>query len=199
MDLSETGVCEKSAAFVRSPGRRHIATLRIGRKVKHVTVTAGGKNHRVGCVGADLACDQISNHDAFGVPVYQHQIEHFGPRIHLHRACRDLVFKRLISSKQQLLAGLAAGIKGSRHLNPAKRTIRQQTAVLTRERNALRHALVDNIEADFGQAMNIRFSRPKITPFDRIVEQAENAIAVVLIVLGGVDTALRRDTVRPPR
>jgi hypothetical protein len=63
----------------------------------------------------------------------------------------------------------------------------------------LRHALVDNIETDFGQAMNIRLSRTKIAPFDRIVEQAENAIAVVLIVLGSVDTTLRCDTVGPAR
>jgi len=47
--------------------------------------------------------------------------------------------------------------------------------------------------------MNISLSRPKIATFDRIIEQAENAVAVVVVILGGVDAALRRDTVRPPR
>jgi hypothetical protein len=63
----------------------------------------------------------------------------------------------------------------------------------------LRLALVDYIQTDLGQAINIRFSRPKITAFDGVIEQPENTVAVVLIVLGSVDTTLRGDTVGPAR
>ncbi len=36
----------------------------------------------------------------------------------------------------------------------------------------------------------------KSPPFDRVVEEAVDAVAVVLVVLGGVDAALRGDGVR---
>jgi len=39
----------------------------------------------------------------------------------------------------------------------------------------------------------------EIAALNRIVEEAEDAVAVVAVVLGGVDPALRRDTMRPPR
>ena len=109
------------------------------------------------------------------------------------------MFKRLISSKQQLLTGLPAGIKGSGNLNPSKRTVCERTAILARKGDSLRHTLVDYIQTDLGQAINIRFSRPKITSFDGVIEQPENTIAVVLIILGSVDTTLRGDTVGPAR
>src|ERR1700722_10971884 len=105
----------------------------------------------------------------------------------------------LIRSEEKLLPGLAPGIKGPRHLYTAKRTICQQTAVFPREGDSLCHALVDYIETDLSQAMNVRFPRSKVPSFNRVVEQTEYAIAVVLIILGGVDTALRRDTMCPPR
>ena len=55
-----------------------------------------------------------------GVAVHQDQVEHFGPRIHFYRAGTDLVFKRLISSKQQLLTGLPGSIKSSLYLCSAE-------------------------------------------------------------------------------
>src|SRR6201996_6079389 len=131
---------------MRSPGRCYIADLCVGRKVKHVAVTACGKNDRVRGVGTDLAGDQVSDDDPFGVPIDQDQVEHFGPWIHLDRACSDFVFERLVSAQQQLLAGLTTGVKGSRDLDPSERTIRQQTAVLAREGNTLSYALVDDVE-----------------------------------------------------
>ena len=109
------------------------------------------------------------------------------------------MFKRLIGSQQQLLAGLTTRVEGSRHLNATERTIGQQTAIFACERHSLRNALIDNIQTDLGEAMNIRFSRAKIATLYRIVEQAEDAVSVVLIVLGGVNSSLRCDAVRPAR
>jgi hypothetical protein len=174
MDLGGTGVRKQSASFVIPPSRRHIATLGVGRKVEHVAVAAGRKNDRVCCMAGDFACDQVPNHDAFGVSIDQNQVEHFGPGKHFYRTGCDLVFERLISSKQQLLTGLPPGIKGSGNLNPAEGTVCEQTAILARKGDSLRHALVDYIQTDLGQAINIRFSRAKITAFDGVIEQPEN-------------------------
>src|SRR4029450_889134 len=40
---------------------------------------------------------------------------------------------------------------------------------------------------------------PEVAALDRVVEQPEHAVAVVLVVLRGVDAALRRDRGRAPR
>ena len=57
-------------------------------------------------------------------------------------------------------------------------------------------ALVDNVSADFSKAVNIGLARAKVAALYGVVEEPVNAVAVVLIVLGGVDTALSRDRVR---
>src|SRR5262249_35011922 len=46
---------------------------------------------------------------------------------------------------------------------------------------------------------HIRFTRAKIAAFYRVVEQPVNAVAIVLIVLRGVDSTLRRNAVGPAR
>ena len=54
-------------------------------------------------------------------------------------------------------------------------------------------ALIDDQIADFGETINVCLARTKIAAFDRVVEQSVNAVAVVLIIFRGVDSALRRD------
>jgi len=63
----------------------------------------------------------------------------------------------------------------------------------------LRDALVDDVEADLREAIHVRLARAKIAALHRVIEQAENAVAVVLIILGGVDAALRGDAVGAAR
>ena len=133
------------------------------------------------------------------MPVDHDEIEHFGLRKHLHGAGGDLPAKRLISAEQELLAGLAARIKRARNLRAAERAIGEQPAVFARERHALLDALVDDQIADFGQPINVRFARTKIAAFDRVVKQPVNAVAIVLIIFRGVDSALGGDAVRAAR
>ena len=114
---------------------------------------------------------------------------------HLHLPRGDLRAKRLVGTKEKLLASLAAGIEGARDLRAAKGAVGQKTAVFAREGNPLRHALVDDRGADLGQAVDIRLARPKVTALDGVVEEAIDAVAVVLIVLRGVYSALRGDRV----
>jgi hypothetical protein len=60
-------------------------------------------------------------------------------------------------------------------------------------------ALIDDVAADLRQAVDIRFARPEIATFDGVVEQPINTVAVVLVVLGGVNAALGGDAVGTAR
>ena len=111
----------------------------------------------------------------------------------------DLPLERLVGAEQQLLAGLAARVERARDLRAAERAVGEQAAVLARERHALRHALVDDVDADLRQAVDVGLARAEVAAFDRVVEQAVDAVAVVLVVLRGVDAALRGDAVRAAR
>src|ERR1700730_700026 len=84
-------------------------------------------------------------------------------------------------------------------MGSAKRPVRQQAAVFPSERNSLRHALIDDFHANLGEAIDVRFPRTKIATFDRVVEQPEHAVAVVLVIFRRVNTTLGSDAVRTPR
>ena len=91
-----------------------------------------------------------------------------------------------------------AGVEGARHLRAAEGAVGQEPAVLARERHALRHALVDDLDADLGQPVDVGLAGAEVAALHRVVEQPVDAVAVVPVVLGRVDPALRRDRVRPP-
>ena len=105
----------------------------------------------------------------------------------------------VVRSDQQLLPRLPPGVEGSRYLRATKRSVVQHPAVLTRERDTLRHALVDDVVTDLRQPVNVGLTRPIVTALDRIVKQPPNAVAIVGIVLGGVDPTLGRNAVCPSR
>src|SRR5207248_3006595 len=98
---------------------------------------------------------------------------------------------------EELLAGLAPGVERARHLRPSERAGVEQAAVLPRERHALGDALVDDLDADLGEAIDVRLAGAVVAALDRVVEEPVDAVAVVLVVLGRVDAALRGDAVRP--
>ena len=98
-----------------------------------------------------------------------------------------------------MLAGLAARVERARHLGAAERPVVEQAAVLAREGNALRHALIDDVHAQLREPVDVRFTRPVVAAFDGVVEKAVDAVAVVLIVLGRIDPALGGDAVGAAR
>ena len=157
------------------------------------------EHHRVGHVGFDGAGDQVARDDAARASVNHHQVQHFGARKHRDAAGIHLAFERLISAQQKLLAGLAARVKRSRNLRAAETAIGERASVFARERNALRHALVDDVDADLRQPVNVGFAGAEIAALYGVVEQAIDAVAVVLIILRGVDAALRGDRMRAAR
>jgi hypothetical protein len=99
----------------------------------------------------------------------------------------------------KLLPRLPARIEGARHLRAAKGAIVEHAAVLTRKGHALRHALVDDGVAHLGQAVDIGLARAEVAALDRVVEEAVDAVAVIAIILGGIDAALRGHAVRAAR
>jgi len=56
--------------------------------------------------------------------------------------------------------------------------------------------LVDNGGADLGEAVHIGLARAEVTALDRVVKEPVDAVAVVLVILRGVDATLRGDGVR---
>ena len=198
VDLRVARVGECRALLVRPPRGRDVGVHGVRAQVEHVAVAAGGEHHRVGRMRRDLAGEQIARHDAARVPVHHDQLEHLLEGVHLHLLERRLPFQRLIGAKQQLLPGLAAGVEGARHLRPAERPVGQQAAILTRKGHPLRHALVDDVHRHLRQAIHVRLAGAEVTPLDGVVEEPLDGVAVVLVVLGGVDAALRRDGVRTP-
>ena len=117
----------------------------------------------------------------------------------MHCAGRDLPAERLITTEQQLLAGLAARVKRARNLCAAERSIGEQPSILARERHALFNALVDDQIADFRETINVRFTRSEIAAFDRVVKKAKHAVAIVLIIFCGVDPTLGGNAMRAAR
>ena len=133
------------------------------------------------------------------LPVDDDQVEHLAAGEQLHPLLVHLPHQRLVGAEQQLLAGLAARVEGSRDLRAAERAVVEQAAVLARERHALGDALVDDVDAQLRQPVDVGFARPVVAALDGVVEQPIDAVAVVLVVLRGVDAALRRDAVRAAR
>ena len=199
MDLGEAGVGEGRALLVGPPDRGGVGTLGVGGEVEHVAVAAGAEDHGVAGMRLDLPGDHVARHDAARPPVDEDQVQHLVAGEHLHLAEPDLPLERLIGPQQELLAGLAPRVERARDLRAPEGPVGQQPAVLAREGHALGHALVDDLDAQLGEPVDVPFPRAVVAALDRVVEQAEDAVAVVLVVLGRVDPALGRDRMRPPR
>ena len=198
MNLREAGVREGGSFFVSAPDRGAVRSLGIRRQVIDVSISASTQRHGVGRMGLNFSRDQIARHDATSLTIDHHQVEHLGTRVHGDPARADLPFQGLVRAQQELLTGLSSRVKSARHLRAAERSIRQSASILAGKRNALGYALVDNLDADLRQPVHIRFARSEVAAFHRVVEKPEYAVAVILIILGRIDSALGRDTVRAP-
>ena len=195
VNLRKARIREGGPLAVRAPDGGRVAALGVRTQVEDVPVPAGRQNHGMTRVGADLSGDEVAHDNAPGVAVDNDHVEHLGPREHPHIAARDLLLEGLIGSQQKLLARLPARVEGARNLRATKRPIRQEAAVLPCKRHTLRDALVDDLHGDLGQPVDVRLARPEVAALDGVVEQAPDAVAVVLVVLGGVDATLRGDAV----
>ena len=99
MDLREAGISKERAFFVSAISRGDVASARVGREVKNISVTAGRKHNRVGRDVVDLTGTQIPGDDSLGVSIDNYNVEHLGLRKHLHCAVGDLSAERLITAE----------------------------------------------------------------------------------------------------
>jgi hypothetical protein len=199
MDLRIARVGKERSTLVGAPDGGHIGALGVGGEIVDVAVAAGAQDDRVGKVRGDGAGDQVAGDDAAGLAVDDDEVEHLRARVHGDGAGMDLAFERLVGAEQQLLAGLAAGVEGARDLGAAKGAVGERAAVFAGEGNALGYALIDDVDADLRQAIDVGLAGAEVAAFDGVVEEAVDAVAVVLVILGRVDAALRGDGVRAAR
>ncbi len=195
VNLREAGIGEERAAAMRAPDGGGVGALRIRREVVDVAVAAGGEDDGVGDVDGELAGDEVAGHDAARFSVDDDQVQHFGAGNHGDLAGIDLALKGLIGAEQKLLAGLSAGVEGARNLGAAEGAIFERAAVFAGKGHALRDALVNDVDAVLGEAIDVALARAEVAALYRVVEEAEDAVAVVLIIFGSVDAALRGDGV----
>src|SRR5271156_1199619 len=196
MNLREAWIREQRAATVSAPDGCAVARLRVGRQIVDVGVSTRRQHNYVCRVTLDVPGHQITRHYASRSTIDDHHVEQFLADVHRHSAGRHLLFQSLVSTEQQLLSSLTARVKSSLYLHTAERARIEKATVLARERHSLRYALVDYVEADLREPVDVPFARAKISPLNCVVEEAEDAVAVIAIVLCRVDPTLRRDRVR---
>ncbi len=80
-------------------------------------------------------------------------------------------------------------------MRAAEGAIVEEAAVLAGEGNALGDALINDVHADLREAIDVGFAGAEIAAFYGVVEEAVHGVAIVVIVLRGVDAALRGDGV----
>ncbi len=199
VNLGVARVGEVCATLVSPPDRRYVRPLGVGGKVVDVAIAASPEDDCVGDVGSDGAGHQVTGDNTTSLAVDDDQVKHLGARMHGDAAVMDLPLQRLVGAQQQLLAGLAARVERTRHLGPAEGPVCERAAVLTGKGNTLGDALVDDMNAVLRQPVDVGLACAKVAALDRVIKEPVNAIAVVLVILGSVDPALRSDGVRPAR
>ena len=195
VDLSVAGVREECAFLVGLPGGGDAGSHRHCGEVEDVYVTSGAQADCVAHVAADLPGDEIPNRDPLRLPVHDHEIEHLGAGEHYNRSRLDLAGEGRIGAQQELLPRLSPGVEGPGHLRAAEGAVVQVSGVIPGEGHALGDALVDDVVAHLGEPPHIRLAGTEVAAFHGVVEEAIDAVAVVGVVLGRVDSALRRDAV----
>ena len=111
-----------------------------------------------------FAADHVPDDDAARPAVHDDELQHLVARVHLDLAEADLPLERLVGAQQELLAGLAAGVEGSRDLGAAEGAVVEQAAVLACERDAQGHALVDDVHRDLGEPVDVGLARAEKSP-----------------------------------
>ena len=197
MDRRVARIGHGGAPLIGAPHGAGIAVHGVGGEEKDVAVAAGGQHHGVGLVTRQVARHQVARNDAVRLPVDDHDIDHLAAGMHRDSSPPDFLLQCAERTQQELLAGLAAGVEGAGYLRPAEGAVGEITAILARKGNALCNAVVDDQVGALSQPVDIGLTGTEVAPFDRIVEEAVDGVAVVRVILGGVDPALCGNGVRP--
>ena len=196
MDLREAGVAEVGALAVRTPDGGRVAAHRVGGQEEHVAVAAGRQDDRVSDEGLELAGGHVAGDDAARLALIDDQLDHLVTRVLGDGTRGDLTLECLVGADQELLAGLATRVERTGHLDTTEGAVIEETTVLAGEGDALRDALIDDVGADLGEAIDVVLAGAVVAALDRVVEETVDGVVVVAVVLRGVDTTLRGDGVR---
>src|SRR5690606_20281565 len=199
VDLRVAWVGKECTPLVGTPSSRNVTPHSVGGEEKYIAISARAQQYGMGLVRLDRTRYHVARNDTPCVTVDGYQVQHFMPVIGFYGTFVDLAVQRRVCAKQQLLPGLATRIERAGNLCTTERTVVEQPTILTRKWNTLRHALVDNVYRYFRQAVYVGFARAVVTALYRIVEQPVNAVAVILVILCRVDSALGGYGVGPAR
>ena len=108
----------------------------------------------------------------------------------------DLTLQRLVGPDQELLTCLATRVERTGHLDTTEGAVVEEATILAGEGDALRDALIDDVGADLGEAIDVVLAGAVVTTLNRVVEETVDGVVVVAVVLRGVDTTLRGNGVR---
>ena len=148
------------------------------------------------CEAFELTGDEIACNDAACASVDDDKIEHLVACVEFDGACVHLAHERGVGAEEKLLTGLAFGVEGAAHLCTAEGAVGQHAAIFACEGHTLCHTLVDDGVGHLSETINVGFACTIVATFHRIVEETVDRVAVVLVVLGCIDTALGRNGVR---
>ena len=196
VDLREAGVAEVGTLAVRAPDGGRVAAHRVRGQEEHVAVAAGRQDHRVGDEGLELAGGHVAGDDAARLALVDDEFDHLVTRVLGDGTRSDLTLQRLVGPDQKLLTCLAARVERAGHLDTTEGAVVEEATVLAGEGNALRDALIDDVGADLGEAIDVVLAGAVVAALDRVVEETVDGVVVVTVVLRSVDTTLRGDGVR---
>ena len=174
VDLRVRGVGHVGALLVGLPSSGHIGAHGIGAQEEHVAIAPAAQDHRVGTVTLDFTGRQVAGDNAAGLAVDHDHIHEFMAVVHGDLALGNLAAQGAVGPEQELLAGLALGVERPAHLDTAKRTVVQQATVLPGEWDTLGDALVDDVGADLGKAVDVGLAAAVVPALDGVIEQAVN-------------------------
>src|SRR5262245_27444302 len=99
MNLREGWVRKQRALLVSAIGGRNVAPASVSRQIEHVSISTGREYDGIRGVFFNFSRTQAPSDDSLGMPLDNHQVEHFCLRKHLHCAGCDLAAKRLIAAE----------------------------------------------------------------------------------------------------
>ncbi len=179
---------------------RAVGSHGVGGEEEGITITTGSNHNSMSKETLNATGNEVTGNDTTGtwftVLVLNHNdIQHLMAVKHLHFAFTDLAAQRRVCTEKQLLTSLTFGIESTANLCATERAVIKQSAIFACERNALRYALVNDIITYFSQTVYIGFACAVVTTFDGVVVQTIDRVAIVLVVLSGIDTTLCSDRV----
>ena len=195
VNLHIAGVGEGSTAAMAHPCGRAITVHSVGAEVIDIAIAARAKHHGMSCIAFQLASGEVADNNAAGASLFHYEIHHLCALVQHYGATGYFATQSSVSTQQQLLPRLPTGVECSGDLCAAEGAVVEQSAVIARKGYSLRHALVNNVAADLCQAVDVGLASAVVASLDGIFEEAFHAVAIVLVVFGGIDASLRGDGV----